>query len=221
MKMRNVSVFAALLLGMASSVMAQDAAGDVAGGDMGAAPADTTAAPTDGATTDTAAPTEDAAPADGGDKKISLGLLLGYGISLESGGNIWGLGFGVRGGYNIDKIFLGARFVYYLGESPVSSWELGIEGGYDLSIGDKLTLRPGLGLGIASVTVSIPSIVIAGTTVGGGSGSSSELYIAPGASILYDVSDTMFLGAEARLDLILSSPMTKGFILLVNGGMRF
>jgi hypothetical protein len=214
MNLRNLAVFAALVLGMASSVEAQD---------MGAAPGDAAATPAPAAaesapaTAPAASDSSSAGPA----KKISAGLLLGYGISFESGKNPWGVGLGLRGGYNIDRIFLGARFAYYLGQDPVNLWELGVDGGYDFTVADKVTLRPTLGLGIASITVSVPSITIAGTTVGGGSSSSSKFYIAPGASCLYDISDSIFLGGEARLMLITSSPMVKGLTILVNGGMRF
>jgi opacity protein-like surface antigen len=152
-------------------------------------------------------------------KPISVGLLLGYGISLEDGdGNPWGLGFGLRGGYNIDAIYLGARFIYYLGEDPVNIWELGIEGGYDFAVAEKVTVRPTLGLGIANITVDIPEI--AGFDIGG-SASESEFYLAPGVSALYDVNDSVFIGLEARFKLIMSDPTAKAITLFANGGMRF
>lgn len=202
----------------ATAVLAQDAlpeGSDVAapeGGPAADMPAgDAAAAPTD----DAAETTEDGS---GADKPISVGLLLGYGIGIDTGGvNPYGLGFGVRGGYNLDEIFLGARFVYYLGESSLNVWELGIEGGYDIDAGG-VTIRPGLGLGIANT--SAPSIVVLGTTVGGGS--STDLYIAPGVGVLGDVSENIFIGAEARFQLVLASGGTgKALILLANAGMRF
>lgn len=216
MDMRKLLLSVAVLLGLTGSAMAQD---EVAAEPAPAEGGEAVAA--DAAPADAAATEEVAADGGGSEKKISVGLLLGYGIDLESGPNAYGLGFGVRGGYNLDKIFLGARFVYYLGSSSWNIWEFGIEGGYDLSVGDKLIIRPGLGLGLASLTVSYPSTTIAGITVGGGSASSTEFYIAPGASLLYDVSDSMFLGAEARLEVILGSSSYKGLILLANAGMRF
>lgn len=158
------------------------------------------------------------APSAGGLKKpISVGLLLGYGISLEDGGNPWGFGFGLRGGYNIDAIYLGARFIYYLGEDPVNIWELGIDGGYDIAVSDKFVVRPGLGLGIANVTVDVPEVL----GFGGGSASESEFYIAPAVAGLFDVTDSVFVGLEARFQLILSDPTAKAITLFANGGMRF
>jgi hypothetical protein len=161
----------------------------------------------------------------GSDKPISVGLLLGYGISLEDGGNPWGLGFGLRGGYNIDAIFLGARFVYYVGETeeigPVelstNVWELGIEGGYDLPAGPVI-IRPGLGLGIASYSFEGVGIAGPSDTV---ETSETELYIALGASVLYDINEQFFVGGDMRLQLVFAEETVKAFIILANGGMRF
>ena len=157
-------------------------------------------------------------------KPISVSLLLGYGVSLEDGGNPWGFGLGLRGGYNLDAIYLGARFVYYFGESEsvtvpfagtietsINIWELGVEGGYDIDAGG-ITIRPGLGLGLASVNAD----------AGGMSASESYFFIAPGVSALFDVTDSIFVGADVRFQLIFGDPDTvKGIPLLVNGGMRF
>jgi len=157
-------------------------------------------------------------------KPVSVGLLLGYGISLEDGdGNLWGLGFGLRGGYNIDEIFLGARFVYYLGDSEdvpgggevsANAWELGLELGYDVDVGGAV-IRPALGLGLENISAS--------ADVGGIDVSNSDmyLYLAPGVSALFDVSEDVFLGAEARFKLVFADEVGKAIILLATGGMRF
>lgn len=159
-------------------------------------------------------------------KPISVGLLLGFGIGFDEI-DPWGLGFGLRGGYNLGAIFLGARFVYYLGESvealgvdaSYNLWEFGIEGGYDLAL-DPIVIRPTLGLGLASLvySVDIPS----GFGIGG-STSTSEIYlaIAPGASVLFDVAENIFIGAEGRLQIVLAEETLSGLILMANGGMRF
>jgi hypothetical protein len=169
------------------------------------------------------------AEASGPSKPISVALLVGFGLSLEKGGNPWGFGFGLRGGYNIDKIYLGARFVYYLGESQsvsvpgvgaasttINIWELGVEGGYDVAASDKFVVRPLLGLGLASIGVSS-----SGSFGAGGSASTSKFFLAPGVAGLYDVTDNIFLGLDARFIIITSSPVTKGLTFLANGGMRF
>jgi hypothetical protein len=200
-----------VLLSLTNFAFAQDGAGDPEAGVNGREE-------TGGATAG-----NESLAVNGGDnigapkKPISIGLLLGYGISLEDGGNPWGFGFGVRGGYNIDAIYLGARFAYYLGEDSVNIWELGIEGGYDFSVSDKFIVRPGLGLGIANVTVDLPEIL----GFGGGSASESKFFIAPGVSALYDVTDSVFLGIDARFKLVMSDPTVKAITLFANGGLRF
>jgi hypothetical protein len=162
---------------------------------------------------------------DGPAKPVSVGLLLGYGISLEEGdGNIWGLGFGLRGGYNIDEIFLGARFIYYLGDSEegpggaevsANAWELGLELGYDVDV-DGAVIRPALGLGVQNFSVDAE---VAGMSI---SNSEMYFYLAPGVSALFDVSEDIFLGAEARFVLVFADPdIGKCITLLATGGMRF
>ncbi len=193
------------LFGFASGAQAQDADpeigdGEVSSGDVG----------------------DGEVGGDGPAKPVSVGLLLGYGISLEDGPNFWGLGFGLRGGYNIDEIFLGARFVYYLGESEenaggeatMNAWELGLELGYDVDVGGAI-IRPALGLGLENIAVDVDA--------GPVSFSDSEMnfYLAPGASALFDVSDDVFLGVEARFKFVFAEEVAKGIILLGTGGMRF
>jgi hypothetical protein len=221
MRNRFLSVLMALSMPLwAASALAQDMpaeepspeAGDMGdtGGDMGGDPVAEGDASGELASEDTG----------GGSKPISVGLLVGYGLDLEDGPlNPWGLGFGARGGYNLDQIFLGVRFVFYLGgeEGGVSSnvWELGLEGGYDIDAGG-VTIRPGLGLGLASVS---SEITLLGMSV---SGSDSYLYLAPGASLLFDVSDDIFVGADVRFQMIFADPdMVKALIMLANAGMRF
>jgi hypothetical protein len=154
-------------------------------------------------------PREQARPRRG--KPISLGLLLGYGIELDDlGVNPWGIGFGARGGYNAGPLFLGGRFVFYLGEDPSNIWELGLEGGYDVKSG-VVTVRPGLGFGLANLVVDAPGV-----------DSTTDAYLAPGLSLLLDVSRDIFVGVEGRVQFILAEP--DGFeaiIVLGNLGMRF
>jgi opacity protein-like surface antigen len=204
-------------------VEAEPVADDPTAGDMGG----------EVSTEGDAAPVEDAG--DGGaEKPISVKLLLGYGLSLEGDepgpDNPWGLGFGLGGGYNLDQIYLGVRFIYYLGSSEsvggmdfgINFWELGIEGGYDVDLGGAI-LRPGLGIGMANLALDLPA-------VGGIDLSASEmyLYVAPGVGVQFDVSDSIFLGAEARFKMVFAentatgdSEMLKGLILMASGGMKF
>jgi hypothetical protein len=192
------------VLGLASTALAQDPeAGDISTDAEGDSSADSDEVPE----------ASGAAAA----RPISVGLLLGYGAILsDSPLNPWGLGFGLRGGYNIDAIYLGARFVYYLGEDPVNLWELGIEGGYDFGVG-PVVIRPQLGLGIVGLTVEIPMIF----GMGGGTETETELYIAPGGSVLYDINEQFFVGGELRLKFVMSDPGIEALTILANLGMRF
>lgn len=201
---------------VASSTFAQDETVDPEAGDVTTAETASVEASGEG----------DASAAVGGStggpaKPISAGLFLGYGISLEDGLNPWGFGFGIRGGYNIDQIFLGVRFLYFLGEDPVNIWELGVEGGYDVPVAEKFVVRPQLGLGLANISVSIPEFTVMGVSVGGGSASSTEFYLAPGVSGIYDVNESVFIGAEARFKIVLADETAKAITLLATGGMRF
>lgn len=204
--LRTVLLGLLLVGGLAGSALAQD---DPEAGDISA-----DAVPDDSSGDGNDIPE---APGAANAKPISVGLLLGYGISFEDGPNPWGLGFGLRGGYNLDAIFLGARFAYYLGEDDFNLWELGIEGGYDLPVGPVI-IRPGLGLGIASVSVSVDLPAPLEDI----DESETNPYIALGASVLYDINEQYFIGGDARLQFVLGDQGDgKALIILANGGMRF
>jgi hypothetical protein len=143
-------------------------------------------------------------------KPITLGLLLGYGLDLEENFavNPWGIGFGARGGYNVGPVFLGGRFVFYLGEEVSNIWEIGFEAGYDIK-GGAMTVRPGFGFGLANVVIDDIE-------------SQSDGYLAPGLSLLFDLSRDIFVGLDGRVQFILSDPeAVEAIILLGNLGMRF
>jgi len=230
-----VALTALCLTGFTATAMAQDEPSSESQAVPEGADTENPAAADASASTVAAAP-EQTAPAEtpsGPSKPVSISLLLGYGISLESGANPWGLGFGLRGGYNIGQIYLGPRFVYYLGASQntgfgkvtANIWELGLEGGYDLQVADKFVLRPMLGLGIASFHTSLKVSGISGGITGApisGSGSKSYFQLAPGIAALYDLSESAFIGLDARFGIVFGNQTTvKGLLLLANGGMRF
>jgi hypothetical protein len=165
------------------------------------------------------------APPDPGAKGLGIGALLGYGLSLESGANIWSAGFGLQGNYDTGVFVIGARFVYYIGGSEeipkidvfqvvtgtekvtANVWELGLDVGFDIDLSPELALRPGVGIGFASVAV----------------GNSSNVYgaFSPGAALLYDVSPSFYLGLDARLQIVTAQPeAAKGLIFLAALGLR-
>ena len=160
----------------------------------------------------------------GPQNKISAGLLIGYGVGFDEP-NIWGFGLGARAGYNLNQVYMGLRFMYNFGESysdviglaeiTANMWSLGIEGGYDFLVADKVTIRPELGLGLAMTTIS------ADTDFGGGSESNSNFYMAFGAAALYDISPMLFIGLDTGIQLIVGDGSTAAWLFLANIGTRF
>jgi hypothetical protein len=160
-------------------------------------------------------------------RPLSLGLLLGYGVDLGNTHNFWGLGLGLRAGYNLRRIYLGGRFVYQFGSSSEDvalgvvirrfTWrhfDLGFEGGYDLTPIERLTIRPELGLGFVNLT-SYSRYTASDT-----SKSTLEPYFALGATVTYDVTPDFFVGGDTRLQIVLGDAATEAVTFLVHGGMR-
>ena len=178
------------------------------------------------ATRDEAAAAED----DGAPKAISVALLGGYGYALEAPSDVnpFGVGFGVRGGYNLEGFYLGARFMFFIGDAEAiagvevsaNSITLGLEAGYDIGMfGDFLVLRPELGFGLFSASIE------ATTEQGGGQvpidESSEDLYVAPGFVLLARVSERVFIGADVQLPIIFDDEIVLEGTLLGTAGMRF
>lgn len=159
------------------------------------------------------------APPDPGAKGLGIGGLIGYGLSLESGANLWSAGFGLQGNYDLGVFVIGLRFVYYIGGSEevpkidvfqvqtgtetvsANIWELSLDLGFDIDLSKAATLRPGVGIGFASAS----------------GGSSSKLYgaFSPGVALLYDVSESFYIGLDARLQVVTAQPQAqKGLIFL-------
>jgi hypothetical protein len=162
-------------------------------------------------------------------RPLSVGLLLGYGADLRDSYNFWGLGLGVRGGYNLRKIYLGGRFVYQFGASRQDRalggvvirdytwhhWDLGFEAGYDLALADRLIIRPELGLGFVNLTSYLRN------TTSNVSDSTLTVYFALGVTITYDLTADFFLGGDSRLQIVLGNAATEALTFMLHGGMRF
>jgi hypothetical protein len=165
--------------------------------------------------------------ADPGPRRISIGLVAGYGFALNaapfSGLNPLGMTFGVRGGYDVDPIYLGARLQFFLGDTrtvPEGELEfdettIGIEAGLRLTV-DVFTIQPQLGFGLAMSSAELPD----------GTGqtsdrSSDDAYLAPGIVVQTDLTHRVFLGAEAHLPIMLHSDVLFGCSILIAGGLRF
>jgi hypothetical protein len=173
------------------------------------------------------------------ERPIRIALTSGYGLDLDpsvAGVNPFGVSFGVLGGYTLGSVYLGTRFLFFIGESRVladgteqsaDEWLLGFEGGYGFRAG-PLVLRPEVGLGLAiSSSESAragradPSMPVPIDT------SSEDPYVELGVVLEVDLSRRLLIGVEARSTAVFgkatASADTELFALLVLGtlGVRF
>ena len=155
---------------------------------------------------------------------FSVALTLGYGVSMEDI-NPWGFGFGAVFGIDLGLVSLGVRGGYFLGESieepnedvfgftggtttyTANLFELGVEAGLDIDVSPAVTIRPALGAGLAAVSTR--------------AGTNMNPFFAPALALVYNASESMFVGLNGRFQLVGSDPSIAGFITMVNAGMRF
>jgi hypothetical protein len=203
--MKRTQTIVALSLGLFASAVAQSA--------FAQEPAQAPAPQSDAAAASTPAAT-DARYFDG----WSAALLAGNGF--EDGVNV---GFGGRLGLNAKQLYLGGTFVYHLGESrsatflgqtqeaSVNIYYFGGEAGYDFAAG-PVVLRPygGFGLGTARGCINDTC------------DTESRAYIAPGLSVLASVSESLFVGGDARFVVPLDDDGSNfdHFGLFAFAGMR-
>jgi hypothetical protein len=155
---------------------------------------------------------------------VSVGLLLGYGFD-----DAYKFGLGARGGYTLpQKVYIGGTFVYHFGESQSDGsttasehlFYLGPEGGYDFAIpGAPILVRPYLGLGFESVSVSVSGPEFNGTTIGGGSASGLSFW--PGVTGLYSITPNISAGLDARVVLATFGGGDTTFAMFLAGQYKF
>lgn len=115
-------------------------------------------------------------------------------------------GVGARGGYMVtNEIYAGGMFTYNFGKSEggidVTSYIISGEVGYNIPLeGSNFTVRPYVGLGIATASAS-GDISYLGYSYSVDE-SSSEFYLAPGVVCTVPVGDNLFVGADARYMII-------------------
>lgn len=179
---------------------------------------------------------EEKAPEPYGDgRRIEIALAPAFGFS--TGKADWNttldpyfLGLGIRGGYELDmKVFIGAGFVYHLGESGTltkntpGAMTAGVvdahqnymlafaEVGYDIWA-DDLIIRPSMWLGMGFAIVD-PYL----TT--GGVKTVSDFMFAPGLNLNY-VMDGFYIGGDARY-VIVTADGLAGLDFFFLAGLRF
>jgi hypothetical protein len=154
----------------------------------------------------------------------SVGVQLGYGFD-----DAYKFGLGARGGYTLaQKIYIGGTFVYHFGESDssvgVSVSEhllyVGPEGGYDIVIpgAPQVLVRPYLGLGFESVSVSDTGVNITGASI---NGTSSGFSFWPGVTGLYSFTPNWSAGLDARVVVATFGGGDTTFALFLDGQYKF
>jgi hypothetical protein len=171
----------------------------------------------------------------GDGRRIEIGLTPGFGFKAGKANwsttlNPYFLGLGIRGGYELDmKIFLGAGFVYHLGESFESTvnntsgvtagtatsrqnYMLAFaEVGYDIWV-DRLIIRPSMWLGMGFAVVD-PYMTTPGVhTI-------SDFMFAPGLNLIY-VLDGIYIGGDARY-VAVTADGVQGLDFFFMIGLRF
>jgi hypothetical protein len=148
-------------------------------------------------------------------------------VSSSNAPNPLGFGLGARGGLSFLGIYGGVQLVYYFGSSQneaglgqVSEHALlyGIEAGYGFTMLDKLlTIRPQVGLGNATFTVS-GNTNLANASA---SNSNSNLYLEPGVTGLVSLGG-WFVGADVNLLFLPGMDnTTTAFTLHGQVGLKF
>jgi hypothetical protein len=112
--------------------------------------------------------------------------------------NPFGAGFGVRIGYVLSALYLGATASYYLGGSDVGASDrallFGAQLGLGIPLGTHVTLRPTFGAGDVALSHTEPlAAVDVVTTASGSAGQNSvtttvnNVYVEPGLTVLFTV----------------------------------
>jgi hypothetical protein len=154
---------------------------------------------------------------------LQLGLGLRYGIEMNEGDfNPWGLGLGVQGGYTLpNAVYLGGLFEYFFGDSQElgdikvkgNLWQLMAEAGYDIGLTPLFVLRPKVGAGIASTSLSTEGCP---TGVTCADDSYSDFALAPGVTAMLFLPG-FGLSLDARYDLVFAESETAKALILTAG----
>jgi hypothetical protein len=159
---------------------------------------------------------------------LYAGLVGGYAATSsdrEHGVEPYGVGIGASAGVSLPvmPIYLGARILWYFGDSASFSQDgvelklsrhyllYGLDLGYDAELG-PIVLRPALGIGRATLE---------DTTKGLGvdlSGTDSSLYLAPSVGLLLKL-PLIYAGAELRYNWLTESAHFNSVSLLASLGV--
>ena len=165
-------------------------------------------------------------------------MLGGYGVIVDDaateGINPFGVGFGIAGGYALGELYIGTRFLFFLGqtrgmpggetERSADEFLVGLEAGLTALRLGPLALRPELGLGLAFSNSEAADDSPTPTPV---DTSSTDPYVDVGFVIELNVSRELFFGLHARAVYVPFKQSARGdheligVPLLASCGMRF
>jgi hypothetical protein len=167
------------------------------------------------------------------ENSFEVAASIGYGADLSESINRWGLGVGGALGYNIERFYVGARFVYQFGDTywvtpsdapptkvDAALREIVAEVGYDFPIYDALTLRPSLLVGFAHYDVIDAVIHFDSSSLNAPGRSTDRWMVSPGLTAIYDLADKVFVGVDLRLSVVNFSESILGFVAFANVGLR-
>lgn len=148
---------------------------------------------------------------------LQLGVGFRYGIDMGGGGvDPWRAGFGGDLGYTLASgIYAGALFELFLGsegdeDAKSNVWDLMVEGGYDVALGESVVLRPKFGLGLGSKQVDC--------YYGGCDPSARAGWaVAPGVKLIFLGESVSFL-LDARFATIFTDENAQAMVLSIGLG---
>jgi hypothetical protein len=169
----------------------------------------------------------------GDGRNMDARLMVGYGFETTNfyGVDPYGLGFGLRGSYELDwHLVIGLGFEYFIGQSstaqidPISAalrpashsnyMLIHADVGYNIWFGTNTILRPSIWAGVSIGRQSPPAL-------SGQSGIDVPLSLAPGLNLDYIMGRTgWFVGLDGRINLIIGQG-ASGIILWGVLGKRF
>ena len=153
-----------------------------------------------------------------GDTKSIVGAIQ-YGVLVgDAAANPYGLGLGAKVGVTLPSaLYLGAFGEYFFGgtsgTSKASSFQLMIEGGYDMPLGPTTVLRPKLSAGLC--------VNDYGDDFGEleSNASDQKFAVAPGVQLIFDAKPVL-IALEGRFNIVLDD-IVNGLVLGGGVGTTF
>jgi hypothetical protein len=160
---------------------------------------------------------------------LQLGLGFRYGIAMgsDSAPNLWGTGLGLDVGYTLPNgIYAGGNVEYFFGNTAEVSgfrfkgnvWQLSVEGGYDIGLGENFVIRPKVGFGVAGTKLTLEDCPPNVSCDAQGPSSDESPLVTPGAAFLLFTSH-ISLAVDVRYALVFGDKTAKALIFSFGVGL--